>query len=149
MSGYSVTRVYPYPVDEVWAVVTRAELVARWTTTGRGGRPEGFAAIPGTRFRFVGRPTIGWAGVVFCEVVAVDPPHALHYTWRGEEGADSVTDVRYSLEEVPRGTRFTWSHTGFAGVGGFAMSRLLGRVRRRMLSEGVPAVLEEYHRAGS
>jgi hypothetical protein len=50
---------------------------------------------------------------------------------------------------VPRGTRFTWSHTGFAGVGGFAMSRLLGRVRRRMLSEGVPAVLEEYHRAGS
>ena len=51
------------------------------------------------------------------------------------------------LEETPGGTRFTWRHTGFRGVGGFAMSTLLGNVRRRMLTEGVPPVLEAYHRA--
>lgn len=146
MTEYTVTRDYPYPIEEVWAVLTEPEQVARWTTTGRGGRPEGFAAVPGTRFRFVGKPTMGWAGVVYCEVIAVDAPHSLHYTWKGDEESDAVTDVTYLLEEVPGGTRFTWHHTGFTGVGGYAMSTLLGGVRKKMLTEGVPPVLAEYHR---
>ena len=90
---------------------------------------------------------MGWAGVVYCEVIAVDAPHSMHYTWKGDEDADDVTDVTYLLEERPDGTRFTWHHTGFAGLGGFAMSKLLGNVRRKMLSEGVPPVLEASHRA--
>lgn len=147
MTEYTVVRDYPYPVEEVWAVLTDPEQVARWTTTGRGGRPEGFAAVPGTRFRFVGRPTLGWAGVVFCEVVSVDAPRSLHYTWKGDQDTDEVTHVTYRLEETADGTRFTWHHTGFTGVGGFAMSRLLATVRTKMLTEGVPPVLEAYHRA--
>lgn len=146
MTEYTIVRDYPYPIDEVWAVLTEPELVARWTTTGQGGRPEGFSAVPGTTFRFVGKPTVGWAGVVYCEVIAVDAPHSLHYTWKGDEETDDVTDVTYLLEETPRGTRFTWRHTGFTGVGGFAMSKLLGNVRKKMLAEGVPPVLEAYHR---
>lgn len=146
MTEYTVVRDYPYPIADVWAVLTEPELVAQWTTTGQGGRPEGFAALPGTRFRFVGKPTMGWAGVVYCEVIAVDAPHSLHYTWRGDEDTDDVTDVTYLLEETPEGTRFTWHHAGFSGVGGFAMSKLLGGVRRKMLTEGVPPVLEAYHR---
>ncbi|MEV6348687.1 SRPBCC domain-containing protein [Actinoplanes sp. NPDC051851] len=137
MSEYTVVREYPYPVEEVWHVLTDPEQVARWTATGRGGRPEGFAAVPGTRFRFVGKPTVGWSGVVDCEVVSVDAPRAMHYTW--ESGA--VTDVTYLLEEIPGGTRFTWRHTGFTGPGGFVMARLLGSVRRKMLVEGLPPVL--------
>jgi uncharacterized protein YndB with AHSA1/START domain len=145
MSEYTVTRDYPYAIAEVWHVLTDPEQVARWTTTGRGGRPEGFAAVPGTRFRFVGKPTMGWAGVVYCEVLAVSPPHTLRYTWRGDPDTGDVTEVGYRLEEIPGGTRFTWRHTGFTGVGGFAMARLLGSVRRKMLDEGVPRVLEDYH----
>lgn len=140
MSEYTVVREYPYPVAEVWHVLTDPEQVARWTTTGRGGRPEGFAPVPGTRFRFVGKPTIGWDGIVHCEVISVTAPHQMHYTW------DAATDVTYLLEEIPGGTRFTWRHTGFTGPGGFAMSRLLGSVRRKMLTEGLPPVLETYHR---
>jgi uncharacterized protein YndB with AHSA1/START domain len=146
MTEYTVVREYPYPIEEVWAVLTEPAQVAKWTTTGQGGRPEGFATVPGTRFRFVGKPTMGWAGVVFCEVITVNAPHSMHYTWKGDEDADDVTDVTYLLEETPDGTRFTWHHTGFTGVGGFAMSKLLGNVRRKMLTEGVPPVLEEYHR---
>ena len=147
MSEYTVVQDYPYPVAEVWPVLTDPEQVARWTTTGRGGRPEGFAAVPGTRFRFVGRPTIGWSGVVRCVVTSVDAPHALHYTWQGDRDSDPVTDVTYLLEEIPGGTRFTWRHAGFTGVGGFAMSRLLRSVRRKMLAEGVPQVLAAHHGA--
>jgi uncharacterized protein YndB with AHSA1/START domain len=147
MTEYTVVREYPYPIEEVWAVLTEPEQVAKWTTTGQGGRPGGFAPVPETRFRFVGKPTMGWAGVVCCEVIAVNAPHSMHYTWKGDEDADDVTDVTYLLEETPGGTRFTWHHTGFTGVGGFAMSKLLGNVRRKMLTEGVPPVLEAYHRA--
>jgi uncharacterized protein YndB with AHSA1/START domain len=145
MSKYTVIVDYPYPVEEVWIVLTDPEYVKQWTTTGRGGRPEGFATEPGTKFTFVGKPTIGWSGVVYGEIVEVDAPRTLHYTWKGDADADDVTDVRYRLVEVPGGTRFTWEHTGFTGVGGFAMSKLLGTVRRKMLNDGVPSVLAGYH----
>jgi uncharacterized protein YndB with AHSA1/START domain len=146
VSRYEIVREYPYPVEAVWEVLTDPSYVARWTTTGQGGRPEGFAAVPGTKFRFVGKPVLGWAGIVYCEVVEVDAPRSLHYTWRGEEDAGDVTDVTYLLEPTAPGrTRFTWTHTGFTGAGGFAMSKLLGNVRRKMLTEGVPRVLAAHH----
>jgi uncharacterized protein YndB with AHSA1/START domain len=146
MSEYTVSRTYPYPVEEVWAVLTEPDQVARWTTTGQGGRPEAFAPVPGTEFRFIGKPTIGWAGVVHCQVIAVDPPRSLRYSWKGDEDSDDVTEVTYLLEETAEGTRFTWRHVGFTGVGGYAMSKLLGSVRKKMLSVGLPPVLEAYHR---
>jgi uncharacterized protein YndB with AHSA1/START domain len=144
MSEYSVVREYPYPIEDVWEVVTAPVWVAQWTTTGRGGRPEGFEPIAGTQFRLVGKPTVGWAGVVYCEVLEVDAPYLLRYTWRGDQDTNDVTEVTCRLEPVPEGTRFTWEHTGFKGVGGFAMSVLLGHVRRKMLTDGVPPVLARY-----
>ncbi|MGY4644349.1 SRPBCC family protein [Cellulomonas sp. URHB0016] len=147
MSQYTVVREYPYSVEEVWNVMTDPEYVAQWTTTGQGGRPEGFTPVPGTTFRLVGKPTIGWAGIVYCEVLEVDAPRSMHYTWKGDKAADKVTDVRYLLEETATGTRFTWEHTGFTGVGGLGMSKLLGHVRRTMMTGGVPAVLAAYREA--
>ena len=147
MSEYIVVREYPYPIEVVWAVLTDPECVGRWTTPGGGGRPENFAAVPGRKFQFIGKPTMGWAGVVYCEVLDVDAPRSLHYTWKGDEDIGDATDVTYLLEEIPGGTRFTWEHTGFTGAGGFAMSKLLGNVRRKMLTEGVPPVLAAYHEA--
>lgn len=144
MSEYRVVREYAYPVDEVWRVMTDPAYVGQWTTTGQGGRPEGFAATVGTRFRFVGRPTMGWRGVVDCEVLDVQAPHRLRYTWQGDPGGE-ITAVTYRLEPTPGGTRFTWEHTGFTGVHGMLMCKLLGNVRRKMLTEGVPPVLAALH----
>ena len=50
---------------------------------------------------------------------------------------------RLRLEPRAGGTRFTYEHTGFTGVGGLFMARLLGRVRTKMLSAGLPAVLAD------
>lgn len=147
MSAYTVVQEYPYGIDEVWEVLTAPELVAQWTTTGRGGRPEGFDAQAGRTFRLVGKPTIGWAGIVYCEILLVEAPHLLQYTWKGDEHATAVTTVTYRLDPVPSATRFTWEHTGFTGPGGFVMARLLGHVRHRMLADGVPPVLAAYHAA--
>jgi hypothetical protein len=51
--------------------------------------------------------------------------------------------VTYRIEPIPTGTRLTYEHTGFTGVRGRMMSRLLGRVRRKMLDEGLPPVLDQ------
>ena len=142
MPDIHIVRTYPRPVRIVWKALTDPALVPLWTSTGRGGRPEGFAPVVGTTFRFVGRPFPGWDGIVRCEVTAVDAPRELQYTWRNKP-ADRPTLVTYRLESAGSGTELTWDHDGFRGIEGFFMSALLGRVRTKMLSEGLPAVLAD------
>jgi uncharacterized protein YndB with AHSA1/START domain len=101
----------------------------------------------GTKFQFVGKPKPGWNGVVDCEVLEVDEPSLLRYSWTDSAGGD-VTQVVYRLEPTAGGTRFTYDHTGFTGVGGFFTAKLLGHVRRKMLSVGLPAVLNDLDLAG-
>jgi uncharacterized protein YndB with AHSA1/START domain len=141
VSDIRIVRDYPHPPAKVWRAVTDPELIPLWTATGAGGRPEGFAPTVGTKFRFVAKPKPGWSGVVDCEVLEVDEPSLLRYSW-ADEGGD-VTEVVYRIEPHAGGTRFTYEHTGFTGVGGVFMAHLLGRVRRKMLSVGLPAVLDD------
>ena len=122
--------------------MTDPALIPLWTATGAGGRPEGFTPVVGTKFRFVAKPKPGWSGVVDCEVLEVDAPSLLRYSWTDDEGGD-VTKVAYRLEPHAGGTRFSYEHTGFTGIGGLFMARLLGRVRRKMLTVGLPAVLDD------
>ncbi|HEY6458577.1 MAG TPA: SRPBCC domain-containing protein [Polyangiaceae bacterium] len=126
----------------MWRALTDPEIVPLWTSTGRGGTPVGFAAVVGTRFKFVGKPTIGWGGVVDCEVVEVREPRLLRFTWRGGED-DDLTTVTWLVDAHDGGTRLTCEHTGFKGLRGFLMARLLGSVRKKMLDVGLPAALRE------
>jgi hypothetical protein len=48
-----------------------------------------------------------------------------------------------SIEPHDGGTRFTFEHTGFTGAGGFFLAKILGAVRRKMLTVGLPAVLDD------
>jgi uncharacterized protein YndB with AHSA1/START domain len=127
---------------KVWRAVTDPALVPLWTATGAGGRPEGFAPVVGTSFRLIAKPKPGWRGVVDCEVLEVSEPSLLRWSWIGDEGGD-VTEVTYRLEPHAGGTRFTYEHTGFTGLGGVFMAKLLGHVRRKMLTVGLPAVLDD------
>src|SRR3984957_8455179 len=142
MSSFRIVRDYPHPPAKVWRAVTDPALISLWTSTGAGGRPEGFAPIAGTKFRFVAKPKPGWNGIVDCEVLEVNEPSLLRYSWTGDAGGD-LTQGRYRLEPHDVGTRFSFEHTGFTGVGGVFMAKLLGHVRRKMLSVGLPAVLDQ------
>ena len=82
-----------------------------------------------------------------CEVLELTAPSHLRYSWRNKED-DDPTFVTYALEETGEGTRLTWDHTGFHGVGGTFLSLLLSRVRRTMLSRGLPAVLNDLDASG-
>jgi uncharacterized protein YndB with AHSA1/START domain len=91
----------------------------------------------------VAKPKPGWNGIVNCEVLEAREPTLLRYSWTDGDGGGDVTEVTYRLEPMGGGTRFTYEHTGFTGVGGLFMAGLLGRVRRKMLSAGLPAVLAD------
>jgi uncharacterized protein YndB with AHSA1/START domain len=142
MNEIRIVRDYPYPIAKVWRALTDPDLIPLWIATGAGARPEGFAPVPGTRFRFVAKPKPGWNGVVNCEVLEAQQPVLLRYTWTDDGGGDD-TVVTYCLEPTDGGTRFTYEHTGFTGTGGLFMSQLLGRIRRKMLTVGLPAVLAD------
>jgi uncharacterized protein YndB with AHSA1/START domain len=141
MTKIEIVRDYPHPLARVWRAVTDPELVARWTVTGQGGRLVGFAPTVGTRFQLVAKPVPGWRGIVDCEVLEVEEPRILRYTWQGGEH-EKPTIVTYRIDPRPGGSRFTFEHTGFTGMGGFFMAKLLGGVRKKMLTVGLPAVLD-------
>jgi uncharacterized protein YndB with AHSA1/START domain len=138
---------YPHSTAKVWRALTDPALIPLWTSTGAGGRPEGFAPVAGTKFRLIAAPKPGWNGIVDCEVLEVDEPRLLRYSWVDGNGGE-VTLVAYRLEPHAGGTRFTYEHTGFTGVGGIFMAQLLGHVRRKMLRVGLPAVLDDLDEDG-
>ncbi|HEY0999615.1 MAG TPA: SRPBCC domain-containing protein [Streptosporangiaceae bacterium] len=148
MAEIHIVSDYPHSPAKVWRAVTDPELIPLWTATGQGGRPVGFAPVPGTRFQFVAKPVLGWRGIVDCEVLEVREPCLLRFSWTGEEGG-TPTYVTYRIEPQDGGTRFTFEHVGFTGLGGFFMARLLGSVRKKMLTVGLPAVLDDLDDAGT
>jgi uncharacterized protein YndB with AHSA1/START domain len=147
MGDYRIVKDYPHAPAKVWRALTDPALVPLWTSTGKGGRPVGFSPVVGTKFKFVAKPMPGWGGVVNCEVLEVNEPSLLRYSWLGDEG-DDVTLVTCRLEPLPSGTRLVWEHTGFTGFGGFVISKVLASVRKRMLEVGLPAVLDDIDDAG-
>ena len=82
-----------------------------------------------------------------CEVLEVDPPFMLRHTWKGDEHEPSV--VTWRIDPTKSGSRLTYDHTGFKGVDGFVMSKLvLGPIRRRMLERGLPPILDAIDDSG-
>jgi uncharacterized protein YndB with AHSA1/START domain len=142
MAEIRIVRDYAHPAEKVWRALTDPALIPRWTSTGAGGRPEGFAPTVGTKFRYVAKPKLGWSGIVECEVLEADEPKLVRYSC-ADPGGGAVTEVTCRLEPRGSGTRLTYEHTGFTGIGGLFMAALLGRVRTKMLTFGLPAVLDD------
>jgi hypothetical protein len=63
MSSIHLVRDYAYPPETVWRILTEPAFMARWALNSR---PEGFSTAVGTRFRLIGKPQIGWSGVIGC-----------------------------------------------------------------------------------
>jgi uncharacterized protein YndB with AHSA1/START domain len=132
-----IARDYPHPRRKVWRALTDPRLIALWAM-----RPEGFSTAVGTRFRLVAKPQPGWRGFVECEVLEAREGEYLRYSWKGDEGG-KVLEVSYALEDIPGGTRLTLLHTGFTGVGGFVLAKMMmGPGWKKMLAKGIAAVLE-------
>ena len=143
-SDIRITRDYPHAPAKVWRALTEPALMALW-----GMRPEGYAPVVGTRFKLVAKRNPGWRGFVECQVLEARAPSVLRYAWVGDEEG-GVTHVTYTLEPHAGGTRLTFEHTGFKGLGGFLLSKLMmGPGWKKMLAEAFPAVLADLDDEGN
>ena len=104
---------YPHPVELVWQALTDSGAIAEWAFV-EGAVVEGFRPEVGARYRFIDPDAEGWSGRVEGEVLEVDPPHRLSYTWVGDGGSTVVT---FMLASTAHGTRLRLEQTGFDRYG--------------------------------
>jgi len=132
-------RVYPHPPAKVWRAIADAEKLSSWLMK------NDFQPALGHRFTFRAKPQPGWDGITHCEVIELDPPRRLAFTWRGGAGPDKPltldTVVRFTLTPEGDGTRLVLEHTGFRGVRGVLLSFLMGSGWGKMLRTRLPAVI--------
>jgi len=103
--------VYPHPITRVWRALTESEALGRWLM------PNDFQPRIGHRFTFHTALQSGWDGVVTCEVIALDAPRRVAYTWRGSSELPE-TLVTVTLEPAAvGGTRLRLVHSSFAQGG--------------------------------
>ena len=109
----TVEKILPYPPDKIWRALTSSDVIATWLM------PNDFAAVVGHRFNFRARPMGTWDGVVYCEVLACEPPRLLCYSWTGgsdsdpERGSRIDTTVTWTLTPIDGGTHLKMVHDGF------------------------------------
>lgn len=99
-------QTYSFAPERVWRALTDAAAIARWLM------PNNFEPKVGHKFQFQD-PNPHGGGVINCEVLELDEPRKLVYTWDAR-GMNTV--VTWTLEAVPGGTRLRLVHTGFSGA---------------------------------
>lgn len=123
---------YPQPPGAVWHALTDSALLARWLM------PNDFRPAVGHRFHFRTKPAPGFDGIVRCEVLEIVEHERLSFSWVGG-GIDTV--VTFEIAPDGSGTRLEFHQTGFAGLRGTLLSRLLGNGWRAMVLKRLPVVL--------
>jgi uncharacterized protein YndB with AHSA1/START domain len=110
MSGIAQTRTLiieremPHPPEKIWRALTEGPLIAEWLMS------NDFKPEVGHRFTFRATPAPGWNGIIESEVLVVEPPSRLVYSW-GALGLDSA--VTFTLTPTGEGTRLRMEHSGF------------------------------------
>ncbi len=108
--------IYPDEITCVWRALTDPRALKDWLMDSN------FEPRVGHRFEFRTKPRRGFSGVIPCEVLQVEAPKLLSFTWGG-----SNSIVTFQLEEIENGTRLHFKHEGFSGARGIAMLLILGR----------------------
>lgn len=142
MSKIEMETFYPHKREHVWDALTDSNAIKQWLMD------NDFKPVVGHRFQFRAKPQPKWRGIVDGEVLAVEKPSRLVYTWKGEEKYKPTT-ITWSLEEVPNGTKLTLYHTGFEGIGGFILSKLiLGPGWKKLMRKLLPIVVAHIKSSG-
>lgn len=128
----------PHPPAKVWRTLTEPTLLAKWIM------PNDMVPVVGHRFTFRSEPTAWWDGIVRCEVLEVEAPRRLSYTWvSGPESSPLDTVVTWTLTPTTAGgTRLLLNHAGFLPSNRFAFEGA-GKGWRQRVGEQLVLVLAE------
>lgn len=97
-------------IEKVWSALTDSSKLAKWIME------NDFKPDVGHRFQFRTQPTEWWNGIIEGEVLIVDAPHRLSYTWAS--GGEKHT-VTWTLQDVGGGkVNLHLEQTGFSNAQG-------------------------------
>lgn len=94
---------YPYPPERVWQVLTDRRALADWMME------NDFEPKLGHKFRFYSQPLPGFKTTIQCEVVELEEPTRLVYTWQESPTAEPSLVV-WTLTTVAGGTQLRLKH---------------------------------------
>ena len=104
---------FQHPPQAVWEYLTKAELMELWLMK------NDFQPVKGHKFTFRSKPvpSFDWDGVIYCEVLEIEPFKKLSYSWNlgpgdGTTNVESV--VRWELQPTDKGTELLLDHGDFA-----------------------------------
>ena len=98
-------EVYDHPIEKVWSALTNADDLAAWLM------PSDFEPRVGKTFTLHGTPMPGWRGWANCEVLEMQPPQRMVWSWvAADDGLKTL--VKFELETLGLSTRLTLRHEG-------------------------------------
>lgn len=97
-------RLLPHPPEQVWQALTDPKALSQWLL------PTNFQPKLGHRFRFTGVSPSGKRRHARCQVVELDAPRRIAYTWQ-DEAEDAPTLVTWTLEAIAEGVCLRLEHT--------------------------------------
>jgi uncharacterized protein YndB with AHSA1/START domain len=100
-------RLYPEPPEVVWNAIATSEGLAAWLM------PNDFKPLVGHQFTFSFCPPDNGAvtGHVFIEVIEIDPPRRMVWSWRNGTEPEA-TRVTFTLTRIDNGTLLQLDHFG-------------------------------------
>jgi uncharacterized protein YndB with AHSA1/START domain len=115
MDNIVLEYTYAYAIEHVWAALTDPAELAEWLM------PGDFKAVVGHKVTFRCDPQPEFDGTVEVEVLTVDKPRRLSYSWK-TSNMKKPTTVTFILSPTRNGgTRLRLEHTGFEGDSGRMM----------------------------
>ena len=101
-----VEREMPHPPEKLWRALTQPHLIEEWLMK------NDFKPVVGHNFNLRG----DWAGVLDCEVLAVEPHRKLSYTWNfkhAEAAYNLKSVVDWTLTPTSKRTHLRMEQSGF------------------------------------
>ncbi|MBO0586896.1 SRPBCC domain-containing protein [Sporosarcina sp. E16_8] len=105
-SDVSLDYQFTSSIEQVWNALTDSDTLAKWIWD------NDFKPVVGHKFQFRTEPNEWWDGIVDSEVLEVDEPYKLSYTW---VSAGESTTVTWTLKKGSDGTvQLHFDQTGFS-----------------------------------
>jgi uncharacterized protein YndB with AHSA1/START domain len=104
-----IEREFAHAPEKVWRALTQGALIEEWLMK------NDFEPRVGHQFKFRSTPYGNWDGIIDAEVLAVEPPSRLSYTWTSM-GLKTV--VEWTLTPTKGGTHLLLEQSGFPAAGG-------------------------------
>ena len=123
--------VYPFTPEQVWKALTDPQALAGWLM------PNTFEPRLGHKFQFHSR-SAAFTGVIECEVLDINPPKYLAYSWRG---GNQNTVVSFTLQPTAEGTRVVLEHKGFVFTEGTMAQNLLSSGWEKKIKTTLPEII--------